>query len=146
MDGFSGFWIATRIRGRHGIYWCSAWFAVEAVAMFVTGVLETGALELTLLFAIGGVHAFAALGLLRGMKSAWHIAAFLAFATTALKLLATACAPGAIADGDKHLLEAALDIVMLAIAITVFGYLRKPSIRRLYDVPESYRLPPGEGR
>lgn len=140
MHWLSGTWLSPRIRGQHGIYWCSTGFALQALAMFVTGVLETGAFALTLLFALGGVHAFAALGLLRGMKSAWHIAAFLAFATLVLKLLATACAPGEIADGDKHLLEAALDIAILAIAILIFGYLRKPSIRALYNVPETYRI------
>jgi hypothetical protein len=140
VNALSGPWLVLRIRGQHGIYWCAAWFALQALAMFVTGVLETGAFELTLLFAVSGLHAFVALGLLRGMKSAWHIAAFLAFATMVLKLLATACAPGDIADGDKHLLEAALDIVVLAIVILIFGYLRKPFIRKLYNVPETYRI------
>ncbi len=132
-------WVSPRILDRHGICWCAAWFALQAVIAFVAGVLESGAFALTLLFAIGGLNAYVALGLLRGLKPAWHFATFLAFVTVLLKIIATACAPGEIADGDRHLPEAALDIVILAIAVLVFGYLRKPSVRRLYNVPESYR-------
>lgn len=133
-------WLAERIRNHHGVYWCAAWFALQAVLAFVTGAIESGVFTLTLLFAFGGLNAYTALGLLRGLKPAWHFATFLAFVTIIMKLLATACAPGEIADGDQHLAEAALDIVILAIAIIIFGYLRKPAIRSLYSVPERYRL------
>lgn len=137
-------WIAERVRGRSGVYWCAAWFALQALIAFVASVLETGAMTLSLLIAFGGLNAYVALGLLRGLKPAWHFATFLAFITIALKLLATACAPGAIADGDRTLFEAALDIMLLAGAVLVFMHLRKPAIRALYKVPESYRLESNE--
>jgi len=139
MNGLSRAWIAPDIRGRDGIYWCAGWYGFAAVACLAVSVFENGVAGFSFLLLAGALHAYAALGLLRGLKPAWHVAAFLAFVTLVTRLVATACAPGEIADGDRHLFEAAIDIVVLAIAITVFRYLRKPSIRRLYGVPESYR-------
>lgn len=141
----SGPWLAPRISGQTGIYWCAAWFAMLAVAAFLASVLETGMLAVTFMAVAGGLHAYAALGLLRGLKPAWHVAAFLAFIAIVTRLLATACAPGEIAEGDRQLHEAAIDIVVLAISVTVFSFLRKRPIRRLYGVPESYR-DAGEGK
>lgn len=139
MKILSQAWIAPGVRGREGIYWCATWYGVIAIACLAFGAFETGVIGFAFLAITGGLHAYAALGLLRGLKPAWHIAAFLAFVTLVTRLLATACAPGEIADGDKHLFEAALDIVVLAIAVTIFTYLRKPAIRSLYKVPASYR-------
>lgn len=137
-------WIDAKIRGQRGIYWCAAWFGVIAILCFAVSVFENGVVGFSFLLIIGGVHAYAALGLLRGLKPGWHVAAFLAFITLVTRLLATACAPGEIADGDKHLFEAAFDIVVLAIAVVIFIHLRKPAIRRLYSVPESYRVESSE--
>lgn len=132
-----------RLHEHRGIAWCAAWFGFVALAAFVTSVLPNAAfVARAVLLAIGGLHGFVAFGLLRGVKAAWHLAAFLAFITIVLRASAIACAPGEIADGDKHLLQAALDVAVLAIAIVIYGYLRKPHIRVLYGVPESYRLKP----
>src|SRR5690606_28436414 len=92
----------------------------------------------TLLLA--GVQVYAALGLLRTRKPAWHLATFLAFAAIVLNGIAIACAPGAIADGESTLLEAAIRIVVLAVSLHVYWYLRQPQIRTLYGVPLSYRV------
>lgn len=138
MNSFSQAWIAPGIRGRQGIYWCATWYGLVAITCFAASAFEGGVIGFAFLAIFGALHAYAALGLLRGLKPAWHIAAFLAFVTLATRLLATACAPGEIADGDKHLFEAAIDIVVFAIAVTIFSHLRKPVIRRLYGVPETY--------
>lgn len=144
MNVFSHTWIAAAIHGNRGIYWCSAWFGGLALLAFASAVYDSGALELTLGVAVGGLHAYAALGLLRGLKPAWHIAAFLAFVTIVFKLLAVSCAPGKIADGERHLAAAAFDVLMLALAIVVFMRLRRPDVRRLYGVPVSYAPSPSD--
>lgn len=93
----------------------------------------------TFLLAVAALKLFAAFGLLRAEKSAWHVAAFLAFVGIVWNAIAAACAPGAIARGDMHLFEAAWKVLMLGISFVVFSYLRRPDIRRLYGVPANYR-------
>lgn len=143
MENLKKTWLAPWLPENPGIAWSAGWFAVPAVAMFVFAALpDTGVIARLFFLLVGALHAFAALGLLRGVKSAWHIATFLAFLTIVTRLLAVACAPGEIADGDQHLGEAAIDVVTLAIAILVYTYLRRPEVRALFSVPLEYRIPP----
>jgi len=126
------------------VYWCSAWYALQSVFAFIASAFQDGMVSSFALIVFGGFCAYAALGLLRALKPAWHIAAFLAFLSIILTAITVACAPGDIVDDEKHLLEAALDVVMLAVFVLVYSWLRKPAVRTLYGVPESYA--PERGR
>lgn len=143
MKRLSSTWFAPWLSRHPGIAWCAAWFAIPALAAFgFAAFTQTGAVGRVFLLLVGGVHAFAALGLLRGVKAGWNVATFLAFLTIVTRVVAVACAPGEIADGERHLLEAGLDVAVLAIAIVIFAYLRKPAVRSLYSVPLDYRISP----
>jgi hypothetical protein len=133
-------WIAPEIRAQRGLQWCAAWFGLNAVAALLFAVFTEGLAGLLFLFLLAGLHAYACVGLLRGLKSGWHIAAFLAFATIVVQSISVACAPGNMARGDMHFFELVLNVLILAVAVLVFGYLRAPAIRRLYGVPENYRV------
>lgn len=139
MKALFAHWLAPQVRTEAGLLWCAAWFGFVALLLFGFGVFDGGPARTMFLFAIGALHAYAALGLLRGLKPGWHIAAFLAFAMMITRIIAISCAPGEIARGDSNLFHASSDVLLLTIAIVIFAYLRKPEIRRLYGVPESYR-------
>lgn len=140
MKGRFAHWLAPRIRTEAGVLWCAAWFGFIALLLFAFGLLDAGPVRTVFRFIIGALHAYAALGLLRGLKPGWHIAAFLAFTMMITRIVAVSCAPGEIARGDSNLFHAAVDVLLLAVAVVIFAYLRKPAIRRLYGVPESYRV------
>lgn len=145
MKHWQNMFTAPWLKDEPGVAWCAAWFAIAATASFVIAALpQTGALGRIFLLVVGGLHAYAALGLLRGLKAGWHVAAFLAFLTIVTRAVAVACAPGAIADGDTHLLVAALDVLTLAIGIVIFSWLRKPAIRKRFGVPPQYGIASGE--
>lgn len=131
--------VAPRIRGEQGIYWCVAWYALQGVLSLGMGAFEDGMFAKLVLIVFGAFCVYAALGLLRALKPAWHIATFLAFAAIILTGISIACAPGEIADNEITLFEAALDVLVLTLFILVYSYLRKPRIRELYAVPRSYK-------
>ncbi|MBW3568435.1 MAG: hypothetical protein KY410_10850 [Proteobacteria bacterium] len=142
MNAFFQSMVVPAIRGNTGVYWCAGWFAIQGMTALVVAILDDGIFSTLLALVFGALCIYAALGLLRALKPAWHVATFLAFLMIILNSVAIACAPGEIADGDKHLLEAAFDIVLLAIFILVYSRLRKPGVRSLYGVPETYRPEP----
>lgn len=139
MNAFFQSMVVPAIRGKTVVYWCAGWYALQGIAALVVAVLDEGFFSTLLALVFGALCIYAALGLLRALKPAWHIATFLAFLSIILNSVAIACAPGEIADGEKHLLEAAVDIVLLAIFILVYSRLRRPQVRSLYGVPETYR-------
>lgn len=132
--------VAPRIRGEQGVYWCAAWYAVQGVLSFGMSAFESGFFTKLVLIVFGAFCTYAALGLLRAVKPAWHIATFIAFASILLTGISIACAPGEIADNEIMLFEAALDVLVLTLFILVYSYLRKPRVRELYGVPKSYGI------
>lgn len=131
--------VAPQIRGEQGVYWCAAWYALQGVLSLGMSVFQDGTFTRLALIVFGAFCVYAALGLLRALKPAWHIATFIAFASIILTGVSIACAPGEIADNEITLFEAALDVLVLTLFILVYSYLRKPRVRKLYGVPMSYR-------
>ena len=131
--------IAPRIQGEQGVYWCAAWYALQGVLSLGASAFQDGIFTKLVLIVFGAFCVYAALGLLRALKPAWHIATFIAFVSIVLTGISIACAPGEIADNETTLFEAALDVLVLTLFILVYSCLRKPRIRTLYGVPLSYR-------
>ena len=131
--------IAPAVQERPGLLWVAAYYALLAVIGAVTFFLDDGLFarfsELTFIV----VYAYVAFGLLQADKPAWHLAAFFAFIGIIVNGVATACAPGNIADGDITLFEASGTVTLLVLSFFVFAYLRKPDVRAIYGVPQTYR-------
>lgn len=131
-------WLFLDVSRYRGIVLCAAWCGLLGAALLGWGVAHLPEWPLvTLLAAVAFLYA--AYGLLKGLKSGWHIAAFMAFATLVTRAVGVACTPGEIASGDADLLDALREVFLLISAWIVFAILRRPEVRRLYGVPESYR-------
>ena len=139
MQRFFHSLVADSVRSTHGIYWCSALFAVQAMLALAAGVLESGFFAPVLMLGYGALSAYVSLALLQAVKAAWHWATFILFLSIIVSAVAVACAPGEMADGEQHFLETVLDVVMLALFILAYSFLRRPAIREIYGVPLSYR-------
>lgn len=131
--------LAPALAAHQGIIRVSVWFGFSALVSLGMLIMHEGLAGRAFLLSVAALKLFAAFGLLRAEKSAWHIAAFLAFMGMVWNAIAAACAPGALARGDMHLFEVVWKVFVLVISFVVFSYLRRPDIRSEYGVSESYR-------
>ena len=123
------------LQGFTGVQLTALFFAVQAILMLFAWTYTDGPFESVAVLVGAGVYGYTAWGLTRAEKSAWHLAAFLAFLGIILNLLAVACAPGDLADGDITLLDVAGDMLMLVLSIIVWGYIRRQPVREVFGVP-----------
>jgi hypothetical protein len=123
------------VQNFQGIQLVVLFHAAQSLLALFAGAFTDGISSRFVILAIAGVHAWTAWGLTRAHKPAWHLAAFLAFAGIVLGLLAVACAPGKLAEGDITLLDVTGEMLMLVLSFLVWSYIRRPDVREVYGVP-----------
>lgn len=127
-----------------GLPLIAGFYALQAIALMLAAGFAGGVLSMAWWLVWGAVFLVVGIGILRRRKSAWHLACFLSFAGALWQLLAVACAPGELADGETNIFLVTVNMSMLAVYLVIFAYLRRADIRVLYGVPPSYRSAKGE--
>lgn len=123
------------VQGFQGIQLVVLFHAAQSLLALLAGAFTDGIFSHLVLLVIAGVHAWTAWGLTRAHKPAWHLAAFLAFVGIVLGLVAAACAPGKLAEGDITLLDVTGEMLMLVLSFLVWSYIRRPDVREVFGVP-----------